>query len=244
MIGDQRGSRFQRSAMMKRKFFAIGFWLLILRTSIGSDLSIGPRGINSAGLGLTGLGVTIGQVEPGRPGSSAIDLPAMRHNAVIPAGVFRREGAANTSDVDLHAEQVAGIMISKDSGMLAGVASDAILYSSAYVTQGTPGYSDALVATQHIANQGALAINHSWGKGSLPGTLLDGNSLLTSGIDWMASRYNVLQVVAGNEGTNSPLPTDNFNGMTIAMSERMPMPTGKWRRVSNVNTYTEDAEAL
>ena len=46
---------------------------------------------------------------------------------LVRAAVFRRDGAAILADVNDHATQVAGVMISKDTGALAGVAPEAEL---------------------------------------------------------------------------------------------------------------------
>jgi len=76
--------------------FAIIFVLLVSR-SFGSAVSIGPNGINSAGLGLTGAGIDIGQVElfrpgdPKQPNGSNFDPMSLSNSSVNPAGVFFRQ---------------------------------------------------------------------------------------------------------------------------------------------------------
>ena len=118
--------------------------LLLVGVALGSSESVGPNGINSAGLDETGVGISIGQVEPKRPGKRIADGgPDSAINAnqyIIPADVFRLDGMANTSDTGPHAEQVAGVMISMDNtdgidmdgDTAIGVAPDALLYASAY----------------------------------------------------------------------------------------------------------------
>jgi hypothetical protein len=168
--------------------------ILLLASSIHADTrSIGPAGINSAGLGLTGAGVRIGQVEPGRPGDADVgDNLAHRNTTTNPAGVFIQNipgnAPPNTDDVHGHAQEVAGVMISTSvvdssindapfdpehpelftiNGIFpTGVATGASLYASAYVTEGTdPGYDDAILTFQRIATiPNMRAINHSWGK--------------------------------------------------------------------------------
>ncbi len=102
--------------------FASTFWVAI--TTYASQETIGPNGINSAGLTLfngnplTGSGIAIGQVERSRPGKTGVDSANKRHPSVNPAGVFRQNGTANTADTKGHAEQVAGIMISTDATAL------------------------------------------------------------------------------------------------------------------------------
>ncbi len=227
--------------------------------------SIGPNGINSAGLGLTGAGIVIGQVEIGRPGDTNVGDGAAKSNTTTdPAGVFEINGPGNPPDdneVSNHAQEVAGVMISTDAtegvdppnhtgpslvnGIApTGVAPGASLYSSAYVTPGTT-YDDAILAMQFIANQPNMrAVNHSWGKDTVtPGDPMDGNSQMTLALDWSAREHNVLHLVAGNQGSTLPLkklvPKDNFNGMTIGRSSKV---GSVFRQVSSGNNYSRDAE--
>ena len=222
---------------------------------------------------LTGVGISIGQVEQFRPGDvDAGDNLANRNTTFDPAGVFILDHTSMPLSnvlIDEHANWVAGIMISTSTvdgvgvdsanNQLAngiaptGVATDASLHSSAFVTAGAgAGYEAALLTMQRIAtiNDNGLptnddiddvrVINLSWNK-SLPmsgNVVLDGNSLLTAGLDWSASKYDVLYIQAGNQGAMRPVPTDNFNGMTIARSTKS---GGVYRQVSSGNTYNEDA---
>ncbi|MCI0333494.1 MAG: S8 family serine peptidase [Planctomycetes bacterium] len=227
--------------------------------AFADSVTIGPRGINSAGLGLTGSGVVIGQVEQGRPGSlEAGDDLAHRNTTIEPADVFIKNNpgnpAPNSSDVRPHSEEVAGVMISTDmtdgagefmNGIApTGVATGASLYSSAYVTEDVdPGYDDAILTFQFIATiPGMRAVNHSWGKPE-DGVVFpnNGESILTMAIDWSASQHNVLHVIAGNQGavSNLPVPKDNYNGMTIGRSAKA--PDGVYRQVSSNNNYDADA---
>jgi hypothetical protein len=166
------------------------------------------------------------------------------HTAVNPTAVFRQDGApvlADATGLDgQHALQVAGVMISNDTGSLAGVAPDALLYASAD-NASAPFDPESALTAQHIATQNGgdiRAINFSFGNPLAPGAALDGNSLLTQFVDWSASTHDTLYVVAGNEGTMIPVPTDNFNGLTVAYSDRV---GGVYRRVDMGNTFTEDA---
>ncbi|HEX4413149.1 MAG TPA: S8 family serine peptidase [Lacipirellulaceae bacterium] len=70
---------------------------------------------------------------------------------------------------------------------------------------------------------------------------MDGNSKLTLAVDWLANRYpNVLQVIAGNEsGAAGPLPTDNYNGITVGAATLD--KNGVYAEVGTVNTYDDDA---
>jgi hypothetical protein len=246
---------------------------------LADTVTIGPNGINSAGLSnangqlLTGAGIAIGQVEPLRPGDVDVgDDPANCNTTTNPAGVFIQDHTtapfANIL-ISPHAQEVAGVMISTDAtdgvgldidgNQLAngiaptGVATVASLYSSAFVPLGPdPEYEKVLLTIQKIATinddgsptnddiDDVRVINHSWGQ-KLPtvgNVALDGNSLLTAGFDWSASRYNVLNVKAGNEGTMVPVATDNFNGITVAASKKA---DNVYLQVSFLNTFNEDA---
>lgn len=224
--------------------FRLSFLFLFLTSavSLASDFTISANGINSSILSQTGSNIGIGQVEQGRPGI-AIDGPANRHDDVVPAEVFRLNGPPVFGDADNHGTQVAGVMISKDTGTLVGVAPDAELYASAFEAT-DPNGENALIANQHVASRNSgdvRAINHSYGV-ALGSYFLDGSSYFTLGLDWSASGHNTLHVVSGNEGTFFPLPTDNYNGMTIAASTNN--GSGAYDKVASLNTYDEDADGV
>lgn len=212
--------------------------LTIVRPVLGDAATAGPNGIDVPGGSFTGDGIGIGQVEDDRPGLPGTDSAANVNNSVVPAGVFRQDGPANSMDVGGHAEQVAGIMISTDATLI-GVAPDASLYASAYVTLGTnPGYQDALISIQYVSQQpNVWAVNNSWLKPNTQPTL-DGNSLMTLGVDWIANHYNNVEVFAGFETghTGMEVPTDNYNGMTIAYSQRV---GDVWRQVGSANVFNQ-----
>jgi hypothetical protein len=243
-------------------WYAIGYTFVFAGTSLADSYSIGPNGINSAGLGLTGAGVRIGQVEQGRPGDVGNgDDAAHRNSTTNPLDVFIQNipgDPAPNAEVSDHAQEVAGVMISTSAvdgtgidgngdpianGIApTGVATGAIHYSSAYVTEDTnPGYQDAIVTFQRIASiPNMRAVNHSWGKEEVDfSNPNNGESLLTMALDWSAIRHNVLHLVAGNQGSMIPAPKDNYNGMTIGRSAKA--ADGVYRRVSPNNTYDEDA---
>lgn len=98
-----------------------GLLLLVFFAAVhpgwADDASTGINGIHSQGLGLTGRGIAIGQVEPERPGLPGFDDAAHSNPTVIPAGVFVRNGPAiANSNTSNHAEQVAGVMIAGGQG--------------------------------------------------------------------------------------------------------------------------------
>jgi len=157
---------------MKLQVTLIGCVILSVTNLSGSltasTITIGPNGINSAGLTLANgmpmnggsVGVTpavaIGQVEPFRPGKAIADLghddDLHSSRDVVPADVFRRTtGGAAIANLYTHdhAEAVASVIIGRDmtdpdggGPMVAptGVALGAALYSSA-LDQPAPPYS-------------------------------------------------------------------------------------------------------
>jgi subtilisin family serine protease len=238
---------------------AIGLVLLFNNIAFADSYSIGPNGINSAGLGLTGAGVRIGQVERGRPGDADNgDTAGNRNSTTNPFDVFIQNNPGNPmpdAEVRPHAQEVAGVMISTstDDGTAppaivngiapTGVAPGASLYSSAYVTTDVnPGYDDAILTFQFIATiPNMRAVNHSWGKeeADYHTNPLNGESKLTMALDWSAYWHDVLHIVSGNQGNMIPVPKDNYNGMTIGRSAKA--ADGVYRLVSGGNTFDEDA---
>jgi len=225
--------------------FIVLLSLTVGRLAFADGPSTAATGINSQGLGLTGSGIAIGQIEPGRPGRAANppgDNATNTHPNVKPAGVFLRDGAAVTNgNIDNHAERVAGVMISTH-GTHKGVAPGASLYSSADNGVAPNFDQTSAISAQYIAtlNGGNVrAINMSFGNDLEGSNILDGNSLLTQFVDWSAAEHDVLYVIAGNEGTGGiAVPTDNFNGLTVAYSEKNGT---KFRQVDSDNLFTEDA---
>jgi hypothetical protein len=224
-----------------------------------SQLSIGTNGIDSFGLTrsdgvteLTGDGITLGQVEPGRPGKSTMppgDMPANSNATAIPAGVFIQDMAAAADTLtDPHAQRVLGVMISSDAtdpnmdmDTPHGVAINADVYASADDGTGPDFDPESAISAQHIASFGPRAVNMSFANPLVDGHILNGNQLFTQFVDWSASQHNILYVVAGNQvGEMNSVPTDNYNGLTIAASERVG-GTGMYHKVWEDNRYDQDA---
>lgn len=216
--------------------------LLFATPALPLTISAGTNGINAKNLGLTGKGIAIGQVEQDRPGDPDLDNAAHSNPVVNPAGVFVQNGAAPANfNTDDHSEQVAGVIISIDATNK-GVAPDAKLYSSAYVTAGTnPGYQDALLSMQQVALQNGgdvRSTNLSWGKS---GTV-DGSSLLSQGMDWSATAHEVLYVTAADEqGAIIPAsPQDGYNRINVGYTETD--GNGVYRQVSAGNIFSVSSD--
>jgi len=200
------------------------------------EYSVGEQGIDARKLqsfpyNLTGKNIFIGQIELSRPGQFGVDkivnkLIRLDKFVVEPFSVFSRDQKAQPNkQVDDHSEQVAAVMISR-SKVYRGVAPRAKLLSSAYALSKRDGQQEAAIATQHVAlqnNGDVRAVNFSFGEpldeDPRPNAKLDGNALLTQCLDWLAIKSNTLMVVAGNQGKGGiPIPTDQFNGLTIGFT--------------------------
>lgn len=195
--------------------------------------SVGSAGIDALRLQgapwfLTGRKIAIGQVEIGRPGQFGVDKAVGKSGLLLGVrGTFDRDAPAEADlNVDNHATMVAAVMIGRDK-RLGGVAPDARLYASA-VGVDTVRQPQECLASQHVALQNSgdvRAINFSFGEPlrSSPRqkATLDGSSLLTLCVDWSARVHDTLYTIAGNQGSGGiPIPTDQFNGITVAYTSR------------------------
>ncbi|MBD1911633.1 MULTISPECIES: S8 family serine peptidase [unclassified Leptolyngbya] len=210
--------------------------------AIALQSSTGEGGIEALRLhdepyNLTGRKISIGQVEVGRPARFGLDKPAAENFTVRPTQLFIQNRSAIANQfVDDHAASVASVMISQDK-RLPGVAPNARLYSAAAGFDRGGGQQQECLASQTVAlqnNDDVRAINFSFGEplsqDSRPDATLDGNALLTLCVDWSAQTHNVLYVIAGNQGFGGiPIPTDLYNGMTVANSIAI---DGVYRKVS------------
>ena len=224
---------------------------LVLAYSIqASEETIGPKGINSIATGLDGMNSIIGQVEGARPGVSGYDTAANCCNdKVVPVLVYNQSAQAGVNQgLDDHPIWVASVMISKQDflgggqSIPLGVAPEALLTSAAYLQPFPVNLQqDAALAAQSISPF-VYATNMSFGV-DLDDTQLDGTSTLTSFVDWSTVSHEVLYIVAGNEISKpDPVPTDNFNGITVAAAGRA--DDGVFRVVSNLNVYDEALDAV
>lgn len=239
---------------MKLPCLTMVFVLCAAYARASSD-STGPNGIDSIATNLTGFGVPIGQAEPSRAGKPGYDTDPMKYASnTIPMSVYRQGvGGFDFPNGELfpaHPTEVAGVMIAKrfPSGPISpcsecvGVAPNAELHSMAMDTVDAVNTALGLNRLATLAVD-VKAINLSFNREAQgPVESVDGNSHFTQFIDWSARRHDVLYVVAwGNEssGFELRLPTDNYNGMTVAGSERV---DGVYRKWWNGNSTTGDAE--
>lgn len=247
---------------MHRLNWSIGWILLSMSTSMATspdagwalDKSADRQGIDARILqkppyNLTGKDVFIGQVELSRPSRFAVDkitnkLLQLDRMIVKPYEVFFRDGKAiPNKNLDDHSAQVAAVIISQDK-IRQGIAPNAKLLSSAYSQRRQDGQPEACVAAQHIArqyNSTVRAINFSFGEllneDPRPNPKLDGNALLTLCVDWIATTYNTVPVVAGNQGKGGiPIPTDLYNGFTVGFTREI---DGIYRQLDRGNLIDE-----
>ncbi|MGI0490818.1 S8 family serine peptidase [Alkalinema pantanalense CENA528] len=207
------------------------------------ESSIAEEGIDALRLQnppykLTGRKIAIGQVEVGRPPKFGLDKAKDRSRRIQPESAFfhvpvadaffRDRKPGRNISVDPHATQVASLLVS-DSKAIRGVAPNARLYVAGAGAMNRGAQQEDCLAAQTIALQNGgdvRAINISFGESlrqdPRPKAVLDGNALLTQCLDWSARVHDVLYVVAGNQGKGGiPIPTDNYNGMTIAFTQRV-----------------------
>jgi hypothetical protein len=242
---------------MRRSGWFVG-WILLGMSTIPAtwalDKSVDRQGIDARTLqkapyNLTGKDVFVGQVELSRPSRFAIDkisnkLLQLDRIIVQPYEVFFRDGKAIPNrNVDDHSAQVAAVIISQHK-IRRGVAPDAKLLSSAYSQRRQDGQPEACIAAQHVARQynGTVrAINFSFGEllseDPRPNAKLDGDALLTLCVDWIATTYNTMPIVAGNQGKGGiPIPTDLYNGFTVGFTREV---DGIYRQLDRGNLIDE-----
>ena len=223
---------YQKNIQKIQKILTLLTFTSLILPATASNTSTGPAGIDAEKLhqepyNLLGRKIAIGQVEIGRPARFGNDKKIPPTHGVTVSGVYQTNQTATPNlQLDAHAQNVAGVMISNDK-TIKGVAPAARLYSTAAVNSKSPNrQSLECLASQHIAEANSndvRAINFSFGEplelDSRPNAILDGNALLTQCIDWSARVHNVLYVIAGNQGKGGiPIPTDNYNGVNIALS--------------------------
>ncbi len=207
------------------------------------DSSVGPAGIDALRLhappyNLTGRKIAIGQIDIGRPRQFGLDKANffnLPRRAIALTGVFLIDTPPKSTEgsdpqerfAQEHAENTAAVMVSRDKAV-PGVAPGARLYAAAIGFLNRSAQPEECRAAQNLAQQNSgdlRAVNLSFGEtlrqDPRPNAVLDGNALLTQCLDWSARVHDVLYVVAGNQGRGGiPIPTDNYNGITVAYTTR------------------------
>jgi hypothetical protein len=225
------------------RYFIVALVSLITTTAFGDLASIGPGGANATGLRnpdgtpLNGAGVFIGQAEVGRSGKDMYDSAGNSAAGTKPTGVYLQ--GSNTLDgrdsayVEIHATLAASVMVGTE-----GVAHSASLFSAAIAGGDVV---DAALTLNHLAVLGGRnvrTINMSAGFDFQEGVEEpNGGSFLTQFVDWSASAQNELYIttIRDSDHDHTSTPADNFNGMTIAASEK-PMNESAWRKFSGDNS--------
>lgn len=192
---------------------------------------------------LSGAAVNVGEVDVARAGVTGFDSAGKSHPAIIPVESKNTGGTTVTGpDVGLntagfeHGLETAGIIIARANlhpGTPPGIAPNASLFSAGFhhpVIDPSDDANDQLLSVQYIAKRYDFsnpdhirAINHSWADGKIGP--FSGNHRLTLGMDWMASKFDVLNVIAGPYepaagGVDDVPPADNYNGITVAFTSK------------------------
>jgi len=212
--------------------------------AIASENSNSEFGANANGLvfptgnvPLDGSGVVIGQVEALRPGDPDFDDEAHSNFDVDPNEVYVQfdivGGSPSWIDqhVGAHPTQVASVMISTNE-ITKGMVPEASLHSLAMLPNPTtsPRWQEQLTFLQFMAMRPEMrVINNSWATPLQgPSSPVDGTNFLTRGVDWLSRRFDVLLVNAGNQEQPPQVPTppttltptEDYNGITVAASQR------------------------
>jgi hypothetical protein len=202
------------------------------------SITISQAGINSKITGLDGsygangaiLKVAIGLAETWRAGKHGYDSADFSAPNTVPEGVYSQSQGFTMADVDEyvvgdHATEMAGVMIGNTNAgaTYEGVAPAAHLHSIE-VTDIDDQQLTA-VALDRLAELNVTpeitAINLSWGA-EVTFLEVNGKSHISQFIDWSAQQHEVVYVVAwpDNRFFDFVRPADNYNGITVAASER------------------------
>jgi hypothetical protein len=192
---------------------------------------------------LTGRKIAIGQMEMGRPVQYLWDKLGGWQPPYRLTGVFHlNQISPRNRFFDDHAGMVAQAMVSRDK-RYPGVAPEARLYSTAMGPLSENLQPQQCLAGQFVSRQDGSnirAVNLSYGESlerdARGDAQLDGNALLTLCLDWLTQQQNLLFVVAGNQGTGGiAIPTDNYNGITVAYTVQSVDRQGRYDRMAFTN---------
>jgi len=211
-----------------------------------TELGINVAPLFQAPYQLSGHKIALGQMEIGRPVQFLWDKLGRWQPPYRLAGIFQLDQIVPQNRyLESHAGMVAQVMVSKDK-RYPGVAPRARFYATAVGPQSQNFQPQQCLAAQFLSqrNGGDLrAINLSYGESlardERENAQLDGNALLSLCLDWLSQREKVLFVVAGNQGKGGiPIPTDHYNGLTIAYSTQS-KPGGFYNKLAFANLSQE-----
>ncbi|MEB3227146.1 MAG: S8 family serine peptidase [Synechocystis sp.] len=211
-----------------------------------TELGINAMPLYQSPYQLSGRKIALGQLEIGRPVQFLWDKLGRWRPPYHLAGIFHLDQMVPQNRyLESHATMVAQAMVSNDKRYL-GVAPKARLYATAVGPQSQNFQPQQCLAAQFLSqrNGGDLrAINLSYGESltrdDREKAQLDGNALLSLCLDWLSQQESVLFVVAGNQGKGGiPIPTDHYNGLTIAYSTQ-PHPQGVYDKLAFANLSQE-----
>ena len=168
---------------------------------------------------------------PDLPGAR-MNFPQLPANGGNPAGQLPRgANAGNFPNANFsignHASEVTGVVMGQGVSAAAdlGIAPGAGVQFAARDNLGlgggntAAGQNDSAATIQTIAQQiNTPVVNMSWG--TPPGNTIvgpNGTSVVTRFVDWAATNYDKLMVVAGNEG-GPGIPSDSYNSINVAAS--------------------------
>lgn len=138
--------------------------------------------------------------------------------------------ATNDPQISRHATQVAGVMIANGASDR-GIATGAHLYSDAMFGIGSGTDIILFRGSQSLIRQvfdpqepqlsNIRVVNQSWGRFLGAATDPNGSSQVTLSVDYWATHYDTLQVIAGDENQNPRsdpgAPSDLYNGINVSM---------------------------
>jgi hypothetical protein len=207
--------------------------------------------LTAAGFGnVNGNGITIGLADGGDPnfaGSKTPNSLLPNGNANLPAANF--VVVSSTPNIQNHASEVSGVLVSTipnqlgmtpkatiASGNLGDLVANGMIAAGANSNYGSP---NMLALFQR---PGTPVVNMSFGlngSNSNSGQVFsnNGKTLLSPFVDWAIQNYNVVAVVAGNQGgSTAGSPSDAFNTINVVGSGT--------RNGNTINYNVADYQAL
>lgn len=208
--------------------------------SVTPQTSFGANGIDAvdviAKYNLTGAGVHVGQVEPGRIGQAATATRAADayvHPAVQPASVFAQDQPGTLNSLDeiigepgkpFHSTKVASVIVGNNAnyrGLAPGSQLDVSAIRINGVVENIRNAADvralhesALLSTQQVAKQvgdAVQTINMSYGMIPEDGKKVDGSDYFALGVDYLATKHDTLPVISRS---NDILQATLYAGVT------------------------------